>query len=508
MKCSASEQREQIQDIYKLGATLPQVSVLGSDPKESDSLEAVKLPELIEYSQIFLPVADSPIYSENHPFIDREVSDGTEGNRRHFVYHGDDSAGIGRRFPATSPEDYQDSSQVVRACLVLFSETLSRRLYRAMIELVGIEPNPGPSTAMVLVGRKSAAEIRSSTLRSASQAKGKKKGKKKVKKSELVVLENSSGMSRRTGGQVRSGVSVEKLMYQRNLCNPFDFVPVRLGGETMQPSGIATLTARFTQQVPGTGDFSFVYYPWANNNTFLASGSSSTPYTYVPIGAGGTLFPGGNALSSIASGGRIISAGIRVFTLASATTDQGLVTIGCLPRSYSAGTTITKDGFPLTNTSVATQGFNEFNNYLSTESYPLRCGASAFWRPEDPLDFTFRTEVINGNDGTLQVDDPIMPFFVIGINGAEAASNVFIECVSHIEYTVNEGTVGVVSTGMGTMSSVDSFAAAKAVMGNLIDTTMQGIAGGLLQAASAAARNTVGRLTNPGSFFESTAANR
>jgi hypothetical protein len=261
----------------------------------------------------------------------------------------------------------------------------------------------------------------------------------------------------------------------------------------MQPSGLATLTSRFQVAVSSTGNLSLVFYPWADAPV-LGSTTAQAPYSYNRETQ--AAFPGASSLGSIATGGRVVAAGIRVFTLSSATNDQGLITIGCLPRDTinNASDFLTNGGFPYDGTTtVATQGFNEFNNYLSTESYPLRCGASAVYRPEDPLDYTFRTLITSS--GFVDVSTfgtPLLPFFVVGVTGADNSSVLFCEIIAHIEYTVNEGTTGVVNTGMGNMDSVGSFASAKSIFSGFVDSTFQGVTGGLSTAAAAAGKRLAG----------------
>jgi len=289
------------------------------------------------------------------------------------------------------------------------------------------------------------------------------------------------------------------------LVNPWDNVPVRLGGETMQPSGIATCVTRFTAATDSTnGCYSLCFYPWANN-PLMESNSVNAPYSY-----NGTafVFPQGPSLASIATGGRIVAAGLRVTSLQSATNDQGLITIGCLPRDSGSNTlaNCSLGGFPIYTTAVATQGFNEFANYLSCQSFPFRCGASAVWRPEDPLDFEFRTQVIsNSATADIQAFTPLVPFIVCGISGTATSAKFLVELTTHIEYTINEGTTGVVNTGMGNMTSIDSFSAAKRVFGGLVNTAFQGITGGL--------SGNTGRLLDAagsiaGSYFESSVGGR
>jgi hypothetical protein len=361
--------------------------------------------------------------------------------------------------------------------------------------LIGVEPNPGPkkktSLALITIGAKSASEVRNMVPA--------RSGKKVKQKNKNANPGRISGMAARTGNLISAGRATDMALYAKCLANPFDQVPVRLGGETMQPSGIATLTLRQVLGVNSSGALSIVFYPKGLGGIF-SSVSASSPYTYT---SATSTFPGGSSLNGIATGGRIVAAGIRIMTPSSATTDNGLVTIGCLPRDAAGPGNDSYGGFPCLPSTTSTQGFNEFFNYLSTETYPLRCGASAVWRPEDPIDFTFRNYITNTPTSTTGQNVPLCPFFVVGVSGAAASSTVLVEFIAHIEYTVNEGTVGVIDTGMGDMTSVDSFDVAKKVVGTLVDTSFMGVSQGLTKAATAAGQMLIQQI---GSYFGSTAA--
>jgi len=350
---------------------------------------------------------------------------------------------------------------------------------------VGIEPNPGPSTMMVVrnpMGRKEASVAKYAGL--GQQRKQKKPGKK---------LKQLTPQARRSGGQISSQAQ-DYDMYHCVLNNPFDCLPVRLGGEMMQPSGIATLSWRGQISTSAAGNLSLVYYPWGIN-PLLVSTSAASPYGYT-VQAG--PYPGSGALVSLAPNGRVIASALRIVTTASATNNQGIVTIGCLPRSnvQAAGTTaVTTDGFPITTTLAATQGFNEFFNYLETESFPLKDGSSAFYRPQDPLDYTFRDVTIGGN-GVLELGEDLQPFIVVGITGAAASSIQLVEVITHIEYTVTTGTTGVVNTGQGRMSQQGLIDSARSVFGDALNSVVAGVTGGLRGVAAYGVGRLVGALTD------------
>jgi hypothetical protein len=397
----------------------------------------------------------------------------TVGDRHHFRY---------RSTPSPDP-DYSDLEEVeetdptldeafTRSCVAALSNLIARRLSRAMIDLIGIEPNPGPK------GRRSGQKIGQKKKKSGKQAMVRPMGIKAPNQTRR----NTEVLSSRMGIQM-SAVRSDMAQYQRVLSNPWDEMPVRLGGENMQPSGIATMNARGILALSGTGNTSIVVYPWAQQS-LLSSGSASPTYTYA-VNANFS-FPGGASLDALAAEGRIIAAGIRITSIDNANNNQGVVTIGCLPRNQVATPNVGNDadGIPFAATTTATQGYAQFFNYLQTESYPLRCGASAVWRPQDPLDFTFREVGVLGPVANFASGADLTPCFVIGITGASTTGNVLVELVSHIEYTVSSGTTGVVATGDGNMSEADVYSVAKQTFKGLTDSTFEGTTKGLLDSAT------------------------
>jgi hypothetical protein len=468
-----------------------------------DALAEVQPPvqKTVDFDNVYL-VSNEPDVHVLH--VEPPSDDGFSletGGTRHFRY----------RLPPSPQSNYSTDGEMeseseefdekfTRSCIAALSNLLARRLSRAMIDLVGIEPNPGPRGS-VTMGMRSPAEMQSLSLRN-PQVKKKKKTKKVRNPSTALVVYKApkNSTSARTSGGL-SAVRFEGQQYWNVLNNPWDKVPVRLGGETMQPSGLATCISRWVGNTDSThGCYSLVYYPWANN-PLMESNSFDSPYSY-----NGTTytFPQGPGIGALSTGGRIVAAGIRVTSLQSSTSDQGLITIGCLPRDSAAFDTTThlsSGGFPWYTAAAATQGFNEFQNYLQTETFPFRCGASSVWRPEDPLDFEFRTQVTSGpNTPDITSYTPLCPFFVVGFSGTAPSAQFLVEMISHIEYTINEGTTGVVNTAMGNMSSVESCGVAKKLFGGLVNTAFQGISGGLSGAAGGLLKAGIGAA---GSYFES-----
>jgi hypothetical protein len=357
----------------------------------------------------------------------------------------------------------------------------ARRGINRSYELVGVEENPGPnkgkkkgnSTALVhvpTVGQKKPSEYKDPNAPAVRAAN--KRAEKFKQKLQAHVSKN---LKARSFGISQGMTDIAK--YLQCLNNPFDNLPVRLGGETMMPTGLATFTQRGTVVLPAGGNYSIV--KWPNQNWILVSASLNNPYTYAKAISGPSL----SAFMAVANEARVVAAGIRVSTMAPATSNGGILSIGCLPRdrlaAAYAATVATSLGFPYGDNPTpasCTQGANEIFQYIQTEQYPLREGGSAIYRPEDPYDYIFHD--YNVDPTAIQALEDVCPFFVCGVVGASASTNLFIECVTHMEYTVKPSFTGIINTELGQMSTVQSFGAAKALLGEAQTTGYPGVDGG------------------------------
>jgi hypothetical protein len=114
------------------------------------------------------------------------------GNRRHFQYGDPDFL-----CPSDSDEedlDFEDSQrdkEFAKTCAKAVSNCLSRRISRAMIDLIGIEPNPGPVTGKRLTN------LVSNLLSSGGgqQKKGKKNKQKRSSQNSSARPANTTKMS-------------------------------------------------------------------------------------------------------------------------------------------------------------------------------------------------------------------------------------------------------------------------------------------------------------------------
>jgi len=203
-------------------------------------------------------------------------------------------------------------------------------------------------------------------------------------------------------------------------------------------------------------------------------------------------------LQARANGARVVAMGVRLTSIASATNDAGLVVAGLLPRDDivpgSSTTDNTVNGLPIDATTTATQGVTTFLNFEQTESFALRKGVSVFWRPLDPVDFTFRNWGTIDTLGTGELPEnfcgnPV----VIGIQNATTSAPTLLEVVLHLEYTQGPFVSSVANMGRGRMSTPFVEAAADNVFGISTNTVKEGISGGF-RAIGGAIAGGVGRV--------------
>jgi len=296
---------------------------------------------------------------------------------------------------------------------------------------------------------------------------------------------------------------VEKYMLCLN--DPFNHGPVRLGAGCTQNTGLATLYATGFTTI-GAGGVNTIFFWPRPFNPILASTTNTTPYTYTPT----LTFPQLASLQTIANGVRVVAAGIKVTSTASATQDSGAIVAGCLPRDNYAPTTVTtgtpaaavvnlvtENGLPFAvggGTVIANVGVNELANMEQTETFALRKGATIFFRPQDPNDFIFKNEyqLVNGLNaaGTVAtIDDlqPSSPVLACGILSGTAAAPFMLEIVLHVEYTVGPFTAAVINTDRGSMTPDVVQRAADTVFGKATNLVREGITGGFAMGAGAIA---------------------
>jgi hypothetical protein len=212
-----------------------------------------------------------------------------------------------------------------------------------------------------------------------------------------------------------------------------------------------------------------------------------------------------------------------------------VLTAGLLPRDeYDPFTIVTSGGvtvygeqsltvnglmFNITSSgAVSNIGYNEFLSFEQTEAYALRKGVSAFYRPQDPLDFTFRNTYLLNDPATAQIsgatpvqdtnEQPGQPCFVVGITGGTSSSTFLLEMILHVEYTTGPFVSAVVNTGRGSLTADQCQFAAERVFGSATNVVREGISTvfnaairGAAGVGSAAFGNMANRASN---YFSST----
>jgi hypothetical protein len=181
--------------------------------------------------------------------------------------------------------------------------------------------------------------------------------------------------------------------------------------------------------------------------------------------------------------------GVRVTSLANATNDGGLVTAGLCPRDNYipvtfSGTssptlaypTNTENGLPFVASTTATIGVNEMLDFDFTEPFPVRCGTTVFWKPEDPLDFTFKdvgqVVVPNNNPDEIQASYPAI---LVGVTGAASASTFLLEVVLHVEYTQGPFVASSQNLGTGKNTADQLMATTRSIFGQATSTAIKGL---------------------------------
>jgi len=170
-RVSAPEQREQLQDNYKpVEETL---SSLSGIEETTDAMECSSPLLANSSSPTVLPPVKSLESSQGY--------DWAAGNRHHLrsepVFNFRTS---GQYAPEVSEmATYQDEI-ITRHCIVALVNLIGRRVSQALVDLVGIEPNPGP-------GKKGSKQLLSnllSSLKGKKRIAAEKKGKAKVRASK------------------------------------------------------------------------------------------------------------------------------------------------------------------------------------------------------------------------------------------------------------------------------------------------------------------------------------
>jgi hypothetical protein len=363
----------------------------------------------------------------------------------------------------------------------------------------GVEPNPGP-------GRRSRATI---------VVRGGRRRPQRRRQGTAVIVRQTARAQRVGSLRRRNGTSGGRRLipggdvrkYMCTLNDPFNCPPVRLGAGCLVPTGLATLYVSIVLNV-GTG-ISLVIYPRPWAPILASTAATGSTYTYASTTAS---FPQLASLQALANAARVISCGVKVTSSSNATNDSGIIVSGLLPRDpfspfTAAGTptvtvnNTTENGLPFIDTTTATLGAQQFLDFEQTEAFAFRKGATVFFRPEDPVDLTFRNygfmaDYRAGSVTTVHTEDLQMsePCFVVGLTGTATGSTALLEMVLHVEYTTGPFVNSVVNTGTGTMTNDNVINTVKAVFGAATNVAKQGIAAGFNAAVSSYAGPVAGAI--------------
>jgi len=389
-------------------------------------------------------------------------------------------------------EEIPDSpdSEAVRSCIRAVSNLIGRRVSRAMIDLVGIEPNPGPA-------KKTNAKSKSATATT------------KKRSIPMPKVPKASGKSLTTLSGHTWNPRADQAAYMLTLSDAERYPPVRLGGETMVPTGLTTLHTLINVNDFGGQNASIVIHPRVWSPMLIAPGSTGS-YGYVARGG----FQGAQVqtLQSVAAAARVVSVKVKVLCTSSATNDNGTITIGLCPTdpgfigrtnqvgypdsNSSSGNFLSSNGFPIcsnfnsNNAPVAAlQGVDQFVTEDWSETFPFKTGASCFWLPEDPSSMIFMadrmfqaneralattntTSLTTASSGPTNASPIVDPFFCIGVQGTGSGASFAVEIFLNLEYTSTSGASNIVATQAGSMSSVQAFEVVRKVGSNMTNYSL------------------------------------
>jgi len=159
-------------------------AVLPQESTDSLNKEAPQSVQLDGYSPIAITCNGDDFTFVPQKSFPREVGYWRTVGDRHSDWYGDSDDSRPSNSDEENLEDTETADEeFIRSCTKIFSNCLARRISRAMIDLVGIEPNPGPVTGKKL----------SNLLNNLVQSsKGKsKQGKGKKNKSRSQGKQNS-----------------------------------------------------------------------------------------------------------------------------------------------------------------------------------------------------------------------------------------------------------------------------------------------------------------------------
>jgi len=345
------------------------------------------------------------------------------------------------------------------------------RVLKALVDLVGVELNPGPPK---------------------KQNKPKKPQTKMVKSriGRLTQINNPTQARAAPGRNPNPRTMSMGLQhlgaYMRCLNDPFNEPPARPGVGCALPTGLMTCYLRYLLTTTGGGSGSFVFVPSRMASPIMSSGTTSAPYTY---GSAGNDYPQKTAIAALYEKVRLLASGVRIMPTMNSTNDAGSISTALIPGLRAADVT----NFGQVSTGAATIGYQEYPNFAQTLVSPFKVGATILWRPQDPNSFVFRegplTDTVSSIGDSLQNQ----PFMVAGFSGTAGSATWIVEFIAHYEGTIAGGNAGVVDLQRAPPTSdLQALKAADLVFGTDNRTTFPGYLDTMISASAKAGRN-IGR---------------
>lgn len=279
-----------------------------------------------------------------------------------------------------------------------------------------------------------------------------------TKQRALVVVNNATRPKGRKRQRNRSAGKGATSPYLVARCNPFLSAceGVRCPDEFGYPTGTAIIRSSRTLSANSNTVAVGLFMPWTQKELYVPfAGASRTSITW----AGGTGYnsPQNTALSSLASGYRVVAWGIRITADSSLTNSQGHVWISHIPGNYY--TNLPYYHAPTSEDQFAACPLSEKFSVTELAQKPIIVTG----RPVDDGIFRFRT-----TDNLVSTATNIESFNgwcnigVMLVGGIDSVTSLNVEIVMHLEYMQDGDTLyGFIDTIPGAYEPQQLVAASK-----------------------------------------------
>lgn len=255
---------------------------------------------------------------------------------------------------------------------------------------------------------------------------------------EVVTTINRTGTRRRRNRRRRNNIVPRNSFgsqWLASLNDPFTHTPPRIGLGCMLPTTIESAYSRNSATINADGTFQLWFTP---GHAILGATSAAGAFIAVNDAASGVaatftqVFNPDNQSAFAASmdQARVLSAGIRIYSLSALTTTPGVFASCVYPPDATAGLRNGTNYNPLTN------------------AFAFSCPQMDITRSNDPLQVTWRpSSLADVNNFTslniTSTNNEMQPAILIAGKGLPASSTIFWEAVAHYEcYNVSKGIVG------------------------------------------------------------------